>query len=180
LSAEAPINEKIRQDLKVPVGQVFPDASLTRALLLPFFDSTGLTVSVGDRTTERLQEFGLSPSLEIVDSLEKRKQRKPPGFHEGENRQTLAASNPAGFITQDALKKIAQSLKFVSADAKVRLEIVGEEDLLALPVIVFFPKGTVTFYGQPNVGMVVVTSEESRRRSKAILETMGIDSLPEV
>jgi len=176
-----PISEKLRNELKVPVGQVIPDLVATKEKLLPYFDQSKITVCVGDRTTERIHGFGFSPDLEIVDSLEKRAARKVPALDLRERRVVVPSSNPPGIISLDSLQSLARCLKLiVESKSKMRLEIKGEEDLLALPVIAFFPVNTVTFYGQPNVGMVVVTSPESRERSRRILKELGIDKLPDV
>jgi GTP-dependent dephospho-CoA kinase len=181
MSIGTPINERIREDLKNPVGNVIPDTKVTRDALEPFFRKEGFRISVGDRTTERLHELGFSPDLEIVDSLEKRKNRPIPTLIDGEERKILVAKNPPGEVSADALEKISLCLKLISSGSeKLRLEIRGEEDLLALPVIAFYPEGTTIFYGQPNVGMVVVHSEKSRVRSRMILAELGIRSLPDV
>jgi GTP-dependent dephospho-CoA kinase len=171
-----PISDKLRAELKVPIGRVIPDDQVTKDVVLPYFQKGGMTVCVGDRTTERIQGFGLSPNLEIVDSLERRKVRQAPLNDKSENRILLRAENAAGSISADSLEKIRQSLTLTKNGSKVRLEVDGEEDLLALPIIAFYPEGTVTFYGQPGVGLVVVTSKESRDRSTAILKDMRINS----
>jgi uncharacterized protein (UPF0218 family) len=171
-----PINDQLRADLKLPLGRVVPDAEVSSAVIAPYFDGTHMTVAVGDRTTERIHEMGLSPNLEVVDSLEKRKSRVVPKLDE--KRRQVHATNPPGAISSESMMKLAECLKLLVAGEKVRLEIVGEEDLLAVPVIAFFPPNSVTFYGQPNVGMVVVNSDESRARSQVILREMGFESLP--
>jgi|SRR5579872_2227127 len=179
MTSGTPISEKTRDELKSPVGRVVLDTDVSRELINPFFQGERLTVTVGDRTTERLQELGFSPDLEVVDSLEKRKTRKVPPLSEFEHRRVLLATNPPGEISADSLEKISACLDLLSdGHNKLRLEVRGEEDLLALPVIAFFPKDTVTFYGQPNVGLVIVNSPESREKSLKILSEMGISSLP--
>lgn len=181
MSADKPISQKIRQELKTPVGLIIPDSEVTKQKIAPFVAAAALTVAVGDRTTDRFQEFGFSPSLEIVDSLEKRVRRQVPRVIDRDRRVILSALNPPGYISHDSLEKISVALKLILLLKEVvRLEISGEEDLLALPVIAFFPQRTATFYGQPNVGMVVVTSDDSRKRSRTVLGLMGIDALPEV
>lgn len=176
-----PISEKIRQELKVPIGQVIPDLKVEEELLAPYFNRTKITACVGDRTTERIHEFGFSPNLEIVDSLEKRMIREPPALDSRQQRLVIRSANPPGTISLESLENLARCLELIVHSAsKVRLEVKGEEDLLALPVIAFFPENTVTFYGQPNVGMVVVASHKSRERSRRILKEMGIVSLPNV
>jgi GTP-dependent dephospho-CoA kinase len=160
------------------MGRIVEDREVTVNLLAPYFLQSGLKVSVGDRTTERIQELGFTPDLEIVDSLEKRQARIAPAVIEGEGRQVLHAINPPGAITPESLRQLGVSLTLIqNARSKVRLEISGEEDLLALPVVAFFPEKTVTFYGQPNVGLVIVDSAASRERAKNILVELNIQSL---
>jgi len=154
------------------------DQDVNAAVLAPYFAESGMKVSVGDRTTERLHELGFSPDLEIVDSFEKRKSRPTPQMNESEHRSILHAVNPPGAISGESLRQLAVCLKSIeTSGSKIRLEISGEEDLLALPVVAFFPKNTITFYGQPNVGLVIVDSTQSRERAKRILEELNIWSL---
>ena len=134
-------------------------------------------MSVGDRTTERIHELGFVPFLEIVDSHEKRISRRPP-LWSGQKDRHLKAENPPGSITSNALNTLKTCLKLKQLGADhIRIEIEGEEDLLALPVIAFFPTGTVTFYGQPNEGMVIVSSTESKTTCRQFLQEIGILSL---
>ena len=178
MSSGIPISERLRNDLKVPIGRIVEDRDITVNLLAPYFSQNGLKVCVGDRTTERVHELGFSPDLEIVDSLEKRQHRIAPPVVESEGRRVLRAINPPGAITPESLQQLDASLKIIQkSHSKVRLEISGEEDLLALPVVAFFPEKTVTFYGQPNVGLVIVDSAVSRRRANNILVELNIRSL---
>ncbi len=175
----APISDKIRGELKSPVGQIVADGLVTKALLAEYFGGNKLTVCVGDRTTERIHEFGFSPDFEIVDSLEKRKPRQPPMLTAGESRIVPESDQSTRTYFRRFDGKVAKSLSLIKGShEKVRLEVKGEEDLLALPVVAFFPEGTVVMYGQPNVGLVIVSSKESRERSEKILQEMGISSLP--
>lgn len=172
------INERIRAELKTPVGRIVPEGNISKETFDPYFGVGLLTVCVGDRTTERVHEYNFSPGLEIVDSLEKRISRQSPPLIVGEDRCILKAKNPPGYISGESLRKLDESLDMIlNKRRRVRLEIDGEEDLLALPVIGFFPEDTTVFYGQPNVGVVIVTSKESRARARHILNEMGIDSL---
>ena len=174
-----PINDEIRSQLKTPIGQLVLDDAVTKEVLAEYFTDDRIIVCVGDRTTERVHEFGLSPDLEIVDSLEKRFPRRAPSMDKRETRNVLQADNPPGLISGDSMEKLAESLRLIEiSHEKVRLKIRGEEDLLALPVVAFFPEGTVTMYGQPNVGLVIVSSKESRERSREVLRGMGITFLP--
>ena len=55
-----------------------------------------------------------------------------------------------------------------------RVLVNGEEDLLAIPAIIFAPEGSSLFYGQPGQGIVMVTVDTAAKlRSRAILKRMG-------
>ena len=178
------IPEEIRRELKDPLGRLIPDAKVTREELERIFedrlDSTNtdryLFVCVGDRTTERFVEFEIDPSLEVVDSQEKRVSRSMPLLRK-RNRIVLKTKNPAGVLTDIALGDLRKCLDLIERGEMVRLEVSGEEDLLTLPIVAFFPENTVTFYGQPNEGLVVVDSAECRKKATSILCRIGIKSL---
>ncbi|MHB8605670.1 MAG: DUF359 domain-containing protein, partial [Thermoplasmatota archaeon] len=56
---------------------------------------------------------------------------------------------------------------------RVVVEVVGEEDLAALPAILAAPAGAVVAYGQPNQGVVcVVVDDASRARARDLLSRM--------
>ena len=59
-----------------------------------------------------------------------------------------------------------------------RVQVDGEEDLMAIIAIVIAPRGSVVLYGQPGVGVVAVeVGPGSKSRSRTILRKMGIRRL---
>jgi uncharacterized protein (UPF0218 family) len=174
LQKSYPLTPEIREKLKRPIGELVSNASITRDSLARFFDGSHMTSSIGDRTTEHLQELGFTPTLEIIDQMEQRSMRQAPKLTT--ERRILEARNEPGSISEDALAKLEEVLKILKKDpgAKIRLVIEGEEDLLVLPVVARFPKNSVVFYGQPNEGLVIVSTRESRERSREILFALGI------
>jgi uncharacterized protein (UPF0218 family) len=171
------ISDRVRNELKIPLGRLIKDSDLTKSSLARYFDKLIITACVGDRTTERVHEFGFSPALEIVDSFEKRISRNVPEVFE-KQRLILKTTNPPGSIGDDALEKLAECLQLIlDSHKQIRLEVQGEEDLLALPVLAYYPEDAVLFYGQPNEGLVVVSSKKAREKAREILRGMGISSL---
>ncbi len=175
------VPEEIKDELKKPFGKLVLDSELSREVLLSsaFADNSSLKVSVGDRTTERIQIFGFKSDLEIVDGYEQRKPFQTKRLWENSYRRILKVANPAGFISSESLSALKDSLKILlesSSLLSIRIEIEGEEDLLALPVFAIFPPGTFVFYGQPNLGMVLVRLEnELAEKSKSILRRIGVE-----
>lgn len=171
------ITSQLRDTLGQPLGRLIRDGVVTRALLEPYF-AHRLAICVGDRTTERMQEFGLDPNLEIVDSVERRTKRDLPKWY-GDKKRVLQAENPPGTISSDSLERLAEILDVLEEKkrAHLRLEITGEEDLLALPILAFYPDDTIVFYGQPKEGLVVVSSSDARGKSRVFLRRIGITKL---
>jgi len=160
--------ENLRADLKRPLGVLLKDADATKENIQKNIPANSVIISVGDTTTEKLIKHNIIPSLQIVDGLEKRvKKELPPA----DVRTSLSCSNPAAEITTqsiDTIKRAFQSPK------PVRITVIGEEDLLVLPVCVFAPENSVIFYGQPNEGLVIVKiNPQIRNKAQSIMDSMS-------
>lgn len=175
-----PITESMRSALKKPVGELIRDDLVSKEQIQSkaFDKKDAIIVSIGDRTTETLEEFNLYPNLEIVDSIERRSPREPLPW-ERDDMYLFKANNPAGGITEETLKVLGKCSEMLSKDAsaKLRLLITGEEDLLTLPVLAFFPGRVIALYGQPGEGMVIADSIVSRKSCITYLHEIGIFSL---
>jgi uncharacterized protein (UPF0218 family) len=177
------VPEKLRLQLKSPLGELIPDRLVSKAAILSRIPSKPKTrtiiVSIGDRSTERLVEFSIDHNLEILDQIEKRSSRSLVPFS-GEVEKILFAKNEPGTISSEALTALVVSLEQIEEDPAIpiRIQIDGEEDLLTLPVLAYFPPETVVMYGQPGEGLVIVQARgEPRKRSWDILAELGIRSL---
>ena len=126
-------------------------------------------ITVGDATTEKMLQFGIIPSLQIIDSQEKRTMRSPPSASKVVT--NISCNNPAGEITLESIDSIKNSF---SLKPPVRLTINGEEDLLVIPVCLYAPDNSVVMYGQPNEGLVIVTiDQEIRKKTQLLLDSMN-------
>ena len=150
------IDEKLREELKRPLGDLIEDSMVSSKAAELLKNKT--IISVGDRTTERLKELGITPRVEIVDGLEKRKSRPVPASDAG---MTITVKNPAGEITKNSIEAIKCAIR---TGRRTRIVVEGEEDLLAIPCIIYSRRGWVIAYGQPNEGMVIVRVTESKKR----------------
>ena len=160
--------ENLRERLKKPLGILLKDSDVTEQNLLRKIPSGSFVISVGDATTEKLIKFGITPSLQIVDGLEKRTRRDVPSANV---KTDLSCNNPPAEITTDSIKTIKKA--FQSAKP-ARIVVNGEEDLLVLPAVVYAPEKSIVLYGQPNEGMVIVSiTEETRSRAQSIMDLMN-------
>ena len=124
-------------------------------------------ITVGDRTTEKMIDFDLIPSLQIIDGLEKRIKRDIIKLGSAFE---LKIDNPAAEITLESIEIIKKAF---SLNPPIRLTVNGEEDLLVLPACIHAPENSVILYGQPNKGLVLVQiTTEIRNKAQALLDLM--------
>ena len=153
--------------MKIPLGILLPESQADKTNIKKHLSEHSYVITVGDRTTEKMIEFGLIPSLQIIDNQEKRVKRKPPQLA---NATELTVDNPAAEITPQSIDIIKQAL---TMQPPVRLTVNGEEDLLVLPVCIHAPENSVVMYGQPNEGLVIVKiTPEIRNKTQTLLESM--------
>ncbi len=160
--------ENLRDKLKIPLGTLIQDKDTSKQNLSNLISSDSFLISVGDATTQKMIEYGLVPSIQIVDGQEKRVKRNPPEY--AQSKTNLTCSNPPGEITQDGIETIKKALK---SEFPVRILVSGEEDLLVLPVCMLAPDGTIVLYGQPNEGLVIVKVDSAiKNKVKSLLDSM--------
>ncbi len=136
------INEEIKKFLRKPLGKLIQEKNLHS-----YFNDE--LIAVGDKVTLTCLKLGLVPRLAIVDYKIKRKQITAKEKRQLKNFGTvvLQAKNDAGTISLEAWEKVKEALNLQKAIAKI--EVSGEEDLLALAVILNAKEGDRIIYGQP-------------------------------
>ena len=163
---------ELRPRLAKPLGRLFPAGKLSSDSFARMVSLSPMLVSVGDRVTETIWSMGRAPDVQVVDSRENRKARKPPDVPYV---RLVKVKNPAGTIMLEALDGMREAF---GGSKPVRVLVDGEEDLLAIPAVVFAPISSTIVYGQPGEGIVAVSVEaKSKARSRAILAQMGITGL---
>lgn len=153
--------------MKIPLGVLLPENQADKYHIEKYLSENSYIVSVGDRTTEKMIDFDLIPSLQIIDGQEKREKREPPKL---EHAIELTVDNPAAEITPESISMIKKAFTLPSP---VRIFVNGEEDLLVLPVCIHAPENAVVLYGQPNQGLVIVRiTPEIRNKVQGLLDLM--------
>ncbi|QLH05042.1 DUF359 domain-containing protein [Nitrosopumilus oxyclinae] len=153
--------------MKTPLGVLLPESQADKSHIQKYLSEDSYVITIGDRTTEKMINFDLIPSLQIIDGLEKREKREPPKL---ENATELTVDNPAAEITSESITVIKKAF---TLQTPVRLLVDGEEDLLVLPVCIHAPENAVVLYGQPNEGLVIVQiTPEIRNRVQTLLDLM--------
>ena len=159
--------DSLRDQLKIPLGILLPIGQDNKENIQKYLSDNSYIITVGDRTTEKMIEFDLIPSLQIIDGLEKREKRNFPKLG---NAFELTIDNPAAEITLQSIEIIKKAF---TMNSPVRLTVNGEEDLLVLPVCIHAPENSVVLYGQPNKGLVFVQiTTEIRNKAQTLLNLM--------
>ncbi len=159
--------DSLRDQLKIPLGILLPESQADKTNIKKHLSENSYIITVGDRTTEKMIEFGLIPSLQIIDSKEKRAKREPPKLS---NAIELIVDNPAAEITTQSIDIIKKAF---AMQPPVRISVNGEEDLLVIPVCIYAPENAIILYGQPNEGLVIVkVNPEIRNKTQKLLDSM--------
>lgn len=159
--------ERLRDELRAPFGSVVRkvDAAGLRK-------SAKILITVGDACSYDFARQGVVPDVAIYDY---REERRPVGDDVRRALESLPlgrvpVSNPAGTIQAAAWKAIEDAL----ADGG-KIEVDGEEDMLALPCIAMAPKGSVVVYGQPGQGAVIVNVDaNAKKKAEKLLAEMEV------
>lgn len=159
------LTNSMRERLSKPLGRIVGEDEFREIL-----QSYSYVVTVGDKVTETASRLGRDGDIQIVDHREKRKERSAP---RGNYIKVIRTVNPAGTITEDSMIAVKEA---VNSEKPVRIFVEGEEDLLALVAILLSPNGSAVFYGQPDVGIVMLEVDKSEReRCIKILKEIGFE-----
>ena len=152
--------------LKEPFGVLIKDENVNKAYLNQELEGAHKIITVGDTTTEKFVRLGYIPDISVVDGKEKRIKKNKKFEYPAD--KILHFKNNPGELDEHLIIEILQ-LTQSKLESKIQFIIEGEEDLVALPFLMFSPDNWVVCYGQPYQGLVIVhVSEDSRSRAKLI------------
>ena len=148
--------ESLRENLKWPLGPLVhgPD-------VLPSLGHASPVVTVGDFCTLDLIARGRTPDLCLVDF--KTKRQEDPELRDAFARihaRVVRRRNPAAPNAAEAWSLLSEAFK---SEERVRVEVQGEEDLLALVCIALAPETAAVLYGMPGQGVVVVRADRAAK-----------------
>ncbi len=164
--------EGLRSKLAQPLGQVFSAEEAAGPGFAKIAREAPMVVTVGDRVTDTLGEAGRTPDVQVVDGVERRSRRELPNVPYA---RLVKVRNPAGTLTNSAITGVRRAFL---GRKPVRVQVDGEEDLMAMLAIAMAPVSATVFYGQPGVGVVAVKANAvSKSRNRAMLAKMGIKGI---
>ncbi len=142
--------DELRDELRKPFGIVYKD--------IPNIE--GEIITVGDIVTKTAIDKGIIPKLAIVDF--KTKRNIPVRINHNFDK-IFRVYNPPGYISDEAIEKVKYlSTKYIKNYA---IFVDGEEDLLTLLVIKFFPIGDYVIYGLPDKGVVLIKIDKNIKKT---------------
>ncbi|OGS45389.1 MAG: hypothetical protein A3K66_06850 [Euryarchaeota archaeon RBG_16_67_27] len=155
-SAPLKLPDELREFLRWPLGPLVhgPD-------VLPAVGRASPVVSVGDFCTLDLVARGRSPDICLVDF--KTQRQEDPELRDALSRvgsRVYRITNPPATIVPEAWVVLSEAFK---SEERVRVEVRGEEDLLALVCIALAPETAAVLYGLPGQGVVVVTADRAAK-----------------
>ncbi|HID73222.1 TPA: DUF359 domain-containing protein, partial [Candidatus Micrarchaeota archaeon] len=157
------IPEKVKKELKKPLGKVHPDYSAVMKL------SEGRRIiSVGDICTLGLLQIGIRPHLAVFDFRFMRKRLQPEYVNvlKREFKKSRRIKNAKGTLSDSIMKRAGALIEEGGA-----VLIDGEEDLTALAFIDSADSDDILVYGQPGKGIVVV--EMDKKTKKKVKELLS-------
>jgi len=167
------LTETLRKELKNPIGRLVK-GEMPRPYLISRkeLENAPCLITVGDVVTENVLRLGIRPSIAIYDHKTKRKEYKPD-IELGA--VVLTTKNPAGTITKALLNAIKKSFELAKRGRRVYIKVNGEEDLAAIPAVLYAPEGALVVYGQPDEGIVLIkVTPECKRRCAQLLRKMEV------
>lgn len=156
--------EYLRERLRENIGTIIEGYDYLSVALetLNVLRGCRLVVAVGDVVCSSLIAVGRVPNVCIIDGKSRRRELGTEVSEELFN-VVLHARNPPGYITEEASKKVKESIDGVlesSLKLRVLLIIDGEEDLLALPALLSVRVGDCVTYGIPGRGITVIRVDD--------------------
>ncbi len=126
-------------------------------------------IAVGDLVCYSIMANDVTPDICVIDGKTKRTYGVPE-IREGGFSKVLETWNPPGHITDASVRVLREAVRALRDYQKVLVKVSGEEDLLALPLIMHSPEGGCVIMGMPGVGVGYVrVCRETRRRVKETL-----------
>ena len=153
--------------LKEPFGTLIRDNEVTINLVTEILKKAPKVIAVGDTTTEKLVGFGFIPDISVTDCMEKRVIKASKFEYPVD--KTIHLDNKPGELSKQVILEVKKLILANAYDSKIRIIIKGEEDLVALPFLMYSPNDWVICYGQPNEGLVIVqVTEDSKKKAMLI------------
>ncbi len=164
--------ENLRPVLQKPLGKVYKTTDHLVGAIRKLPKKLTMIIAVGDIIVDSLLKSGIDPDVKIIDFRSRRKAiKKDTHIKDSLYKDYLYLNNP-GTINLKTAEVIKEKIKLaLNNKTKSWIVINGEEDLLALPVILFAPLNSLVLYGHWQLGIIAVKVDEKiKNRVKNIVK----------
>lgn len=164
--------QSLRERLSSPFGEIIDSKIYTFSE-----EERERLIAVGDVTVMLLHARDIVPKLSVIDLIVERERRYETveEMHLKNINLTYTVQNTPGQLSPEVFRVIQEAFSHIKQGKNVLLQIIGEEDLVALPILIHAPLGWVICYGQPRVGTVkVVVTEHVKNEVKSMLQEFTI------
>jgi uncharacterized protein (UPF0218 family) len=122
---------------------------------------------VGDYTCQLLDREKIEPQIMVFDLTTKRGETAYP-----DRPGSIIVENPQSVISGRLIEIIRES---IMEERKVKVRVIGEEDLAVLPIIFYAPVNSLVVYGIPNLGTGSIRINiEVKELANSIFEKMEV------
>ena len=123
--------------------------------------------AVGDYTCQLLDREKIEPQIMVFDLTTKRGETAYP-----DRPGSITVENPQSVISGKLIELIRESIR---EGRKVKVKVIGEEDLAVLPIIFYAPVNSLVVYGIPNLGTGSIRiNVEVKELANSIFEKMEV------
>lgn len=156
---ELRLPDALRPSLKKPFGRVLKDSDILKQI-----NRASFIICVGDIVTANLVSLGIQPDISLFDFQTKRIKITDKSVLNSLPSPYKSIPNSAGTINSESAISINRCIKYsMEHGKKLGIKVIGEEDLLTLPSILFAPLGTIVIYGMRDIGMIGVNVTEHKK-----------------
>jgi uncharacterized protein (UPF0218 family) len=160
-----------RADLKSPKGDVYhtKDGPPEKRVVKRIQDENpDIVIAVGDVTCATVLDEGYAPEVCVVDGITKR----GPYDRKFEGDIEYVVYNPPATLYPETWSAIDTA---INDGLHSIVNVEGEEDLMGFPAVLLASDDSVLIYGQPNVGIVwVPTNQTNKKLARTLLDKMPI------
>ncbi|ASJ10387.1 hypothetical protein A3L12_03260 [Thermococcus sp. P6] len=167
------LTPQLRRELKAPLGElVRGEIPEPYERIRGELEGADYLITVGDIVTENVLKLGIKPDVAVYDYRTKRREYKPDIDMDA---VVMTVRNPSGTITKALLNAVRKGLELARRGRRVCIKVAGEEDLAAIPAVLYAPTGSIVLYGQPGEGVVLIkVTPECRLRCGKIMSRMEV------
>jgi uncharacterized protein (UPF0218 family) len=169
------LKSNMRSEFKKPFGELIEgtfDETAKQLKIVVDKNRPTCIIAVGDAVSKNIFKNGIFTKVVITDNRSLRKEIPSQNFPD---RIQIVVENPQETITREAVSAIKKSFE---RKGPTHILVKGEEDLLTLASVAFAPENSMVIYGQPSLGMVVVTVDSQKKKeAKRILDTMKVEKV---